>query len=91
MRQRLQLLDDSKKPQNSTHDREDYFVHLPVNVVDNEVDLYDGLNGYFEDDVDFNGSKAKMEVSLTELPSILQIQLQVGPLLIYRIYLLLIM
>lgn len=53
------------------------FSHLPVNVSEESFDIYDGLSGYFDDTVDFQGRKAKMEVSLVDLPPILQIQLQV--------------
>lgn len=77
MRQRLSVAPEAKKSKSSVHDREDYFAHLPVNVSSESFDLHDGLAGYFEDDVDFEGSKAKMHVSLVELPPILQIQLQV--------------
>lgn len=48
-----------------------------VNVSDEGFDLYDGLGGFLDDTIDFEGKKAKMEVSLLELPPILQIQLQV--------------
>jgi ubiquitin carboxyl-terminal hydrolase 25/28 len=41
------------------------------------VDIYDGLSGYFDDIVEFEGRKARMEVTLLELPPVLQIQLQV--------------
>ncbi|KAF8899278.1 hypothetical protein BD779DRAFT_1607774 [Infundibulicybe gibba] len=54
----------------------DLFSHLPVNVINDGVDIYDGLSGYFDDVVDFEGKKARMEVSLVDLPPILQIQLQ---------------
>ena len=77
IRQRLSLPPDPKRSKSSVHDREDYFAHLPVNVSSESFDLYDGLSGYFEDDVEFEGTKAKMHVSLVELPPILQIQLQV--------------
>ena len=58
------------------HEREDYFSHLPVNVSEESFDLYDGLSGYFDDTVEFEGKKTQMKVSLVELPPILQIQLQ---------------
>lgn len=61
----------------SVHEKEDLFSHLPVNVVHDGVDIYDGLSGYFDDTVEFEGKKARMEVSLVELPPLLQIQLQV--------------
>ena len=78
MRQRLALPQDPKRSKSSVHEKEDYFAHLPVNVSSESFDLYDGLSGYFEDDVEFEGSKAKMHVSLVEVPPILQFQLQVG-------------
>lgn len=59
------------------HEKEDLFSHLPVNVTDDGVDIYDGLSGYFDDIVDFDGEKRRMEVSLVDLPPLLQIQLQV--------------
>lgn len=77
MRQRLALPPEANRSKSSVHDREDYFAHLPVNVSSESFDLYDGLSGYFEDDVEFQGTEAKMHVSLVELPPILQIQLQV--------------
>lgn len=61
----------------SIHEKEDMFSHLPVNVSEESFDIYDGLSGYFDDTVEFQGKKAKMEVSLVDLPPILQIQLQV--------------
>ncbi|EJD03499.1 cysteine proteinase [Fomitiporia mediterranea MF3/22] len=78
IRQRLSVPPDAKKSKSSMHEREDYFSHLPVNVSEESFDLYDGLSGYFamEDDVDFEGTRAKMNVSLVELPPILHIQLQ---------------
>lgn len=61
----------------SIHEKEDVFSHLPVNVSEESFDIYDGLSGYFDDTVEFEGKKTKMEVSLVDLPPILQIQLQV--------------
>lgn len=60
----------------SIHEKEDLFSHLPVNVTNDGVDIYDGLSGYFDDVVDYEGGKARMEVSLVDLPPLLQIQLQ---------------
>jgi hypothetical protein len=48
-----------------------------VNVTHDGVDIYDGLSGYFDDVVEFEGEKRRMEVSLVDLPPLLQIQLQV--------------
>jgi len=60
----------------SVHEKEDVFSHLPVNVSEESFDIYDGLSGYFDDTVEFDGRKMKMEVSLVDVPPILQIQLQ---------------
>lgn len=61
----------------SVHEKEDMFSHLPVNVSEESFDIYDGLSNYFDDLVEFQGRKMKMEVSLVDVPPILQIQLQV--------------
>ena len=78
IRQRLSVqAPEASRSKSSLHEREDFFSHLPVNVSEESFDLYDGLSGYFDDMVEFEGKKARMEVSLVELPPILQIQLQV--------------
>ena len=48
-----------------------------MNVSEEGIDIYDGLSRYFNDTVEFEGKRAHMEVSLVDLPPILQIQLQV--------------
>ena len=63
----------------STHEKEDVFSHLHINVSDEGFDLYDGLGRYFDDVVDLNGVKKRMEVTVVDLPPLLQIQLQVCP------------
>ncbi|KAF9486321.1 cysteine proteinase [Pholiota conissans] len=60
----------------SIHEKEDLFSHLPVNVTNEGVDIYDGLGNYFDDMVEFEGRKVRMEVTLVDLPPVLQIQLQ---------------
>ena len=55
IRQRLSLPPDPSRSKSSLHEREDYFSHLPVNVSEESFDLYDGLSGYFDDVVDFEG------------------------------------
>lgn len=79
IRQRLTAIPDTQLAQSSIHEKEDLFSHLPVNVTDDGIDIYDGLSGYFDDIVEFEGRKARMEVSLVDLPPVLQIQLQVSP------------
>ena len=77
MRQRVAVDRDESRSRFSVHEKEDLFSHLPVNVAEDGVDIYDGLSRYFDDVVEFEGKKAMMEVALVELPPILQIQLQV--------------
>jgi ubiquitin carboxyl-terminal hydrolase 25/28 len=76
LRQRLTQVPAQRHSRTSTHEKEDLFSHLPVNVADNGFDIYDGLSGYFDDVVDYEGEKARMEVTLVDLPPLLQIQLQ---------------
>jgi ubiquitin carboxyl-terminal hydrolase 25/28 len=79
MHQRITSLpiETSSQGKATVNEKEDLFSHLPVNVSDEGYDLYDGLSGYFYDMVEFEGKKAIMDVTLVELPPILQIQLQV--------------
>lgn len=74
---RQRLTPDQRKSRASITEKQDLFSHLPVNVADNGIDIYDGLSRYFDDLVDYEGGKARMEVSLVELPPLMQIQLQV--------------
>jgi hypothetical protein len=80
IRQRITSV-DAQQSRSSIHEKEDLFSHLPVNVANDGIDIYDGLSGYFDDVVEFQGRKARMEVTLVDLPPILQIQLQVCPFL----------
>ncbi|KAG7452076.1 cysteine proteinase [Guyanagaster necrorhizus] len=59
-----------------THEKEDLFSHLPVNVSDEGFDIYDGLGRYFYDVVDYKSQKVPMQLSLVSLPPLLHIQLQ---------------
>ncbi|EIW87195.1 cysteine proteinase [Coniophora puteana RWD-64-598 SS2] len=78
IKQRLSALSeaDVKAKSASIHEKEDLFSHLPVNVAEHSFDIYDGLSGYFDDVVEYEGKKNRMEVSLVDLPPLLQIQLQ---------------
>lgn len=79
MRQRITAVDEATTSgKQSVNEKDDLFSHLPVNVSEEGYDLYDGLSGYFRDTFEFEGKKATMEVTLVDLPPILQIQLQVG-------------
>ncbi|KAJ7269369.1 hypothetical protein B0H12DRAFT_34857 [Mycena haematopus] len=73
---RQRLASDDLQSRSSIHEKEDLFSHLPVNVTDDGIDIYDGLSRYFDDVVEFEGKDARMEVSLVETPPLLQIQLQ---------------
>lgn len=73
---RQRIASEEPQAKSSIHEKEDLFSHLPVNVTDDGVDIYDGLSGYFDDVVEFEGHKARMEVTLVETPPLLQIQLQ---------------
>lgn len=79
-RQRLTPLTESdvlRQRSYSMHEKEDLFSHLHLNVGDEGFDLYDGLGRYFDDVVEFEGVKKRMEVTIVDLPPLLQIQLQV--------------
>ena len=84
-KQRLTSLSpvDDALHQASIHEKEDLFSHLHVNVADEGFDLYDGLARYFDDVVELGGQKKRMEVSLVDLPPLLQIQLQVRLVRVY--------
>ncbi|KAJ7070745.1 hypothetical protein C8F01DRAFT_1046433 [Mycena amicta] len=73
---RQRLASDDLQSRSSVHEKEDLFSQLPVNVNDDGMDIYDGLSAYFDDVVEFEGKKARMEVTLVDTPPLLQIQLQ---------------
>ncbi|KAG8910704.1 ubiquitin-specific protease ubp2 [Tulasnella sp. 408] len=81
MRQRINVLPgagpSTAHSSSSIHEKEDLFSQLLVNVDDEGYDLYDGISGRFDDNIDFEGKQAHMETSIVELPPILQVQLQV--------------
>ena len=78
LKQRITAITEDDGSQSPVNEREDLFSLLPVNVSDEGYDLYDSLGGYFDDVVEFEGQKARMDVTLVDLPPILQIQLQVS-------------
>jgi ubiquitin carboxyl-terminal hydrolase 25/28 len=67
---------ETQQSRASIHEKEDLFSHLPVNVANDGIDIYDGLSKYFDDVVEYEGGKTRMEISIVDLPPILQIQLQ---------------
>ncbi|KAG8912155.1 ubiquitin-specific protease ubp2 [Tulasnella sp. 417] len=80
MRQRITVLPgagpSSVHSTSSIHEKEDLFSQLLVNVDDEGYDLYDGISGRFDDNIDFEGKQAHMDTSIVDLPPILQVQLQ---------------
>ncbi|KAI0296336.1 hypothetical protein B0F90DRAFT_1636470 [Multifurca ochricompacta] len=60
----------------STHETENVFSILPVSVSDEGYDLYDGLNSYFHSTAQLDSDTVSMEITLVDLPPVLQIQLQ---------------
>lgn len=61
----------------STHETENVFSVLPVSVSDEGYDLYDGLSSYFHSTAQLDSNTVSMEITLVDLPPVLQIQLQV--------------
>lgn len=61
---------------NSVHVKEVVFSQLPINVAEDGIDVYDGLTGFLDDNVELEGRKGRMEVTLVDPPPLLQIQLQ---------------
>ncbi|KAH9019093.1 hypothetical protein EDB84DRAFT_1625466 [Lactarius hengduanensis] len=60
----------------STHDSENVFSILPVSVSDEGYDIYDGLSNYFHSTAQLDSNTVSMEITLVDLPPVLQIQLQ---------------
>jgi hypothetical protein len=61
----------------STHETENVFSILPVSVSDEGYDLYDGLSSFFHSTAQLDSNTVSMEITLVDLPPVLQIQLQV--------------
>jgi ubiquitin carboxyl-terminal hydrolase 25 len=66
-------VDKGKKPLDP---KVDLFAHLLVNVAEEGFDLHDGLGRFFDDVVEFEGEHVPMQMSLIDLPPLLQVQLQ---------------
>ncbi|KAI9510784.1 hypothetical protein F5148DRAFT_509712 [Russula earlei] len=60
----------------SSHETENVFSILPVSVSDEGYDLYDGLSSYFHSTAQLDSNTVSMEITLIDLPPVLQIQLQ---------------
>lgn len=71
---------------NSTHDSENVFSILPVSVSDEGYDLYDGLSSYFHSTAQLDSNTVSMEITLVDLPPVLQIQLQVRSLAFFLVW-----
>ncbi|KAJ7897243.1 hypothetical protein B0H14DRAFT_2677490 [Mycena olivaceomarginata] len=63
---RQRLASDDLQSRSSIHEKEDLFSHLPVNVTDDGIDIYDGLSGYFDDVVEFEGKRPEWKSLLVQ-------------------------
>ncbi|KAF8257126.1 hypothetical protein EI94DRAFT_1774612 [Lactarius quietus] len=61
----------------STHDSENVFSILPVSVSDEGYDIYDGLSSYFHSTAQLDSNTLSMEITLVDLPPVLQISFRV--------------
>jgi len=77
LRQRLVAPTSESSRALSTHENENVFSILPVSVSDEGYDLYDGLSSYFHSTAQLDSNTVSMEITLVDLPPVLQIQLQV--------------
>ena len=79
--QRLEVAtqeDEQKKRGPSIHTKREVFTILPIDVVEEGRDIYDGLDGFFDEEtlVGSEGEPIRRTVTLTDAPAIMQIQLQ---------------
>ncbi|GMF07557.1 unnamed protein product [Ambrosiozyma monospora] len=57
--------------------KEERFLNLIVNIGDHPKDIYDALDTYFTEDLlQLDDGEVKRSLTITELPNILQIQIQ---------------
>ena len=70
--------DSAKGKGPSIHTKEEIFKILPVDVVEDGRDLFDGLDGFFDEEtlVGSGGQPVRRTVTLVDPPPLLQIQLQ---------------
>uniref|UniRef100_V5GGT0 ubiquitinyl hydrolase 1 n=1 Tax=Kalmanozyma brasiliensis (strain GHG001) TaxID=1365824 RepID=V5GGT0_KALBG len=64
--------------QTSTHIKHEVFKILPIDVLEEGRDIYDGLDGFFDSDtfVATSGAVQRRSVTLLSAPPLLQVQLQ---------------
>lgn len=62
----------------SIHIKREVFTILPIDVVEEGRDIYDGLDGFFDEEIltGSGGEPIRRTVTLTDAPAIMQIQLQ---------------
>lgn len=74
---RQQLVFEDSSVEEPVRTKEELFSSLLVDVAEEGRNVYDGLDTVFDNSlVDIEGKQARREVSLVEIPSLLQIQLQ---------------
>ncbi|KAN0065709.1 ubiquitin-specific protease ubp2 [Thecaphora frezii] len=76
--QQLELVDPDATKGPSIHTKREVFKILPVDVLEEGRDLYDGLDGFFDEEtlIGSEGKPLRRTVTLIEPPPLLQIQLQ---------------
>lgn len=62
----------------SVHTKREIFKILPIDVLEEGRDIYDGLDGFFDEEIltDTGGQPMRRTVTLTDAPAVMQIQLQ---------------
>ncbi|SPO35998.1 related to UBP2 - ubiquitin-specific proteinase [Pseudozyma flocculosa] len=76
--QQLELVEPDAAKGPSIHTKKEVFKILPVDVLEEGRDLYDGLDGFFDEEtlIGSEGKPVRRTVTLLEPPPLLQIQLQ---------------
>lgn len=76
--QRLEVDDALQQRGPSIHVKREVFKTLPIDVLEEGRDIYDGLDGFFDEETleGPNGRPMQRTVTLTDAPAVLQIQLQ---------------
>lgn len=78
--QRLELATSEEGKGPSIHTKKEVFKILPVDVLEEGRDIYDGLDGFFDEETltGTGGAPVTRSVTLMDPPAIVQIQLQVS-------------
>ncbi|UZJ56963.1 hypothetical protein CBS101457_006283 [Exobasidium rhododendri] len=80
--QRLESAAEGREERNgarpSVHSKKEVFTILPIDVVEEGRNIYDGLDGFFDEEIliGSSGESIRRTVTLIDAPVVLQIQLQ---------------